>query len=189
MRRILDAQTDTAGLIIVALAGFGVALSTATIVHPGNQLSLGSVVLLCAILGPVGSVVGMYLGAEIFKRCGRPLGGKATSQELRSVIAWSALPIAGLLPTWISELLLIGRPLFTAGIQDWVGIPSLFNLSIGLTGLRMAGDLYGIVLFVACLAEAQRLSLPKALLNSLAGGLLVVPIQFALILSLQRLFA
>jgi signal peptidase I len=102
------------------------------------------IVIALAVACAIAGIVSLYIAAFVFSLCGRLLGGRASTADLRTVVAWGMIPsILGLViavalavvasvasrggepaPAWISSLLQATILIF--GISSVVGFAQMF---------------------------------------------------------------
>jgi hypothetical protein len=96
------------------LGGVIQTLNNASQRNTGDQLPLAAILGVALIAGPIGGLIGLYIGGALMALAGRLIGGKGTSAELRPALAWSQVPVLATIPIWILQLALIGHQMFTS---------------------------------------------------------------------------
>lgn len=114
IRHVVLFESEWWVLGLGAAAGTARALNRAAARDLGDRLSLEVIVAVCLILGPALQLISIYLGGGILRFCGGLFGGKATFAEVRSALAWGALPQAAMLLPWILVLGICGREMFVS---------------------------------------------------------------------------
>ncbi len=178
IRQILD--TDPKRMVLwLAIAGsFAAGLERASIQNLGDKLPIPAILILSALGGLVGGPLTLYLGGALLKWTGRWIGGQATAPEVRAALGWANVPLIWGLLLWIPEGALLGPELFTSQATRIIeGNPSLGIALMGLGVVEVVLGIWGFVVLLKCLAEAERFSAWKGLGNLLlAGGIVVVPL-------------
>jgi hypothetical protein len=159
------------------LAGFGQALDRAAMRSTGDTLSVPVIFLTCAIAGPIGGVLTLYLGGGLLKWTGTWLGGQASARHLRAALAWSSVPSVWALLLWKPELALFGQELFTSETPRIDASPMLSLALLGFFALELTVAIWTIIILLKCIGEAQKFSAWKALGNALlAAAAIVLPL-------------
>jgi len=131
----------------------------------GGSSFIGSSIV-AALLG----IASLYVGAFLLFLTGAWIKGKASALKLRAAIAWSGVPIVASLILFI--------PLFFAlnsGATGTIAISSFASLILGL---------WSAVLYFGMIAEVQKFSIGKAILNVLLMSIIVViPVLILAVLS------
>lgn len=187
LRQIVDADPRYALPFLIILAGLARGLSTSTSRHLGDTIALPTVLLLAAILGPLGWLVGVYGGGLIMGTIARLLRGEAEQEEVRATLAWSSVPHIALLPAWLLMLALLGPDLFTSDMPRleanlWLSLPLM---AFGILDIAMA--LWSMAILLLGLAEVNRFSFWRSLATWFLTLLLVaIPILCLLLASTAR---
>lgn len=131
------------------------------------------------IASPIIGVIWLYLMGEFFYLSGRLLRGTATRRQIRSIVAWSAVPFTITLAMWL--LLLFWSPEHVF-IQDSGPHSSIFvNL------ITLIAKVWSFVLLLQSLREIQHFSIGKSILNVL-GVWVFSTILFFFVFSALRQF-
>jgi hypothetical protein len=176
IRAILAHDATYLVLPIVALTGVSQALNRLADRNAGDRLSFTVILLLAFVAGPLGGILGLYLGAALVRLAGRWLGGNASAEQIRASLAWGSVPAlwGGLL--WIPAIALTGSALFSADMAQTVGhrvVRTVAALLIVQAGMTIWSFFTGL----HCLGETQGFSAWRALGNLvLAGAILIVPV-------------
>src|SRR6266571_1836476 len=122
----------------------------------------GTVVFFGALVG----ILYLYAFGLAFRWSGRLVGGRATSKELRAVVALSLVPIiAG---TVLVIMIDVGLRLSVGSHAQW----PILNMALLTTELALT--IWSLVLTVVMLAQVQRFGIWGAFFNFLLGYLLVM---------------
>jgi tetratricopeptide (TPR) repeat protein len=182
IRSIVDSDPKRHVLVLAMLGGFaetlGNALSNVGTQELGSILPLPIILLFCAIAGPIGGLISLYLSGFLLTIAGDWLGGRATSVEVRAAIAWSSVPRIWALILWVPSLALFGfeEDLFTSTTSATVD-PVLATIAISLAVVQLVIEIWALIVFLQCLGEVHRFSAWRALGASLLSGVMVaVPI-------------
>jgi hypothetical protein len=173
MRQIVDADADYLVTLLAMLAGFDQALGEATSENMGDTRSLPVIFLLCAILGPIGGLISLYIMGGLLRWTGSWLGGEASSQEVRAAIAWSSVPSIWAMLLWIPYLAIFREEMFTSAMPRIESSLLLLLLLLGFGLVEIVIGLWAFVILLKCLGEVHRFSAWRALGASVLGGLLI----------------
>jgi len=169
--------------ILAVLAGIGQALDRASSRNLGDALSLPVILIICAVAGPIGGFISLYVGGALLRWTGSWLGGQAYSEEVRAALAWSSVPTVFSQALWIPELILVGKEMFTSATPRTDANPLLAVFLLGVVGVQIVLGIWALVILLKCLGEVHRFSAWRALVALLAGGLILfVPIFLILVL-------
>jgi hypothetical protein len=181
LRRILETDPEHMVVFLVVLGGFVQALERASKKNLGDSLPVLAIIALCAILGPIYGALKLYINAPLLLWTGSWIRGQAALEDIRAAIAWASVPTICMLPLWVLELGFLGNELFTSKGIDAVTDPLLLVPLLALMVIHGTVYFWGWIIFLKCLAEAQRFSAWRALGNiALAGAIVIAP--FALLL-------
>ncbi len=115
----------------------------------------------------------LYLTGKIFK-------GEGTFSTIRAAYAWSCVPLAGNIPLWILLAALFGPQLFTSSLTSGaLTNQQVFVLFLCIIG-RLTFVIWSLVIFFNALAEVQRYSILKAILNTLCAALFLTAVYMIL---------
>ncbi len=172
MRRVLDGGGRSAWGLAVFL-GVSQALDQAARLDLGNRHGLPAILLGAAVGGAVAGPAFVLVAAPLLRWTGSWLGGRARAAEVRAALTWGQIPTVSAMPLWVPVLL-------AGGVQVFRSEPDVPDAAASMTilacGLAMAvAAVWGVVTSVACLAEAQRFSISRAL-ASLGLALFVLSI-------------
>ncbi len=171
IREIVFSNPTRSVLLLTALAGFSTALDNASIASMGDTLDLVMIFGIVAIVGPIGGIIGLYIGAALLRWMGMWIGGAASSMDIRAAMAWSNVPIIWALLLWIPKFFLFGRELFTSDTPKIDASERLIYSFLGFGVIEVLVSIWAFIIFLKCLGEVQGFSAWKALGNTLLAGL------------------
>jgi hypothetical protein len=164
IRAIVENNPGYRFFLLVALIGLSKALIRASSRDLGDRVAFPILLALCALLGPILTLIGFSLGAALLAPIGRWLGGVATAAEVRAALAWGSLPYTVVLILWIPLLILVGPELFTS-LKPRVFTDPITRFAVFL---MYVDDLimlvWGIVLTLNTLAEVFRMAVWRVIL-------------------------
>ena len=92
IRQIVATNPDRLVLLLAAVGGIAEAFANAESKSTGDKESLMSILLISLILGPIGGIVGLWVGGSLLHWTGGWIGGQAGSRRIRTALAWSQVP-------------------------------------------------------------------------------------------------
>jgi hypothetical protein len=167
MRKVLDTDPEYLVFMLGILLGVSDCIDRAYSKNSGDMFTIPAIFALCAIMGPIGGLTLLYGLSALLKWSGKLLGGHGSHSHIRAAFAWSSVPLIWGLLLWIPGLALFGEELFT---KETPRIDSSDILAVAYacwSGLQVVLFFWGFIVFLKCLAEAQRFSAWRALLNVL----------------------
>ncbi len=167
MRNILDTDPEYMVFMLGILLGIADSMDRTGLRNLGDMITVPTIFGLCFVMGPIGGLTLLYGLSALLKLTGKLLGGQGTYTQIRAAFAWSSVPLIWGLLLWIPGTVLFGEELFT---KETPRIDSSVILSIasGCFGvLQVVLFFWSFIVFLKCLAEAQRFSARRALLNVL----------------------
>ena len=118
---------------------------------------------ICATIGPISGLIGLYLYGWLFRMTGRWLGGNAYPIEVRAAIAWSAVPQIWGTILQALKLVLIVYVLYANAINYYISSSALLaTLGISLLVESIIG-IWSLVVLIKSLGEVHSFSAWKAL--------------------------
>ena len=174
-------------LLLSILYGFSAILGIAQRFKAGEKLDFMSIIIPAIILAPVWGYIIFSVSAWFVYITGKILKGKAKYRHIRAAIAWSNVPSIVSCILWGFLIFSFGGNLFgnfatketfTTG-QVW----SIFSVMF----VMLIVSIWSLVIYINALAEVQKISIMKAILNIIMAAVVVLIITFliALILNLK----
>jgi len=182
IQQIVDTNPEYLVLLLAAISGFSESLNRASTKSMGDKLEWPMIFLIAAIVGPLGGIIGLYIGSVLIRWTGGWIGGQASSQHIRAALAWSSVPAVWLLIIWIPELALFGQEMFTTEMPIVDASLSLTFILLGFSVIEIVISVWIIVVLLKCIGQVQGFSAWKALGNLFLSGLvIIVPIALIVI--------
>ncbi len=165
IRAILSYNKSYLLFLLYWIYGFPLLLQFAQNSSLGDRFSLGVIIASAAVGGIIIGFIGINLGSLLFYWTGRWIGGSGSFQDVRAAVAWASVPNVVGIAIWLTQMAMFGGRIF-----------SLMFFSMPLTGIQLAVTyvcsilsivtmIWGVVILLKALGEAQRFSAWKALLN------------------------
>lgn len=171
VQRIVESDARKGVIALAGLAGFHEALNRASMRSTADQVDMPVVLLVVAIAGPLVGIVSLYVGGALLHGTGKWLGGKASIENVRAALAWSAVPFILALLLWVPQSLLFGAELFRTETPRMDASPTL-ALAFGFLGITIW--IWYAVVFLKCLGQVQGFSAWKAMANAFLGGVIAL---------------
>ncbi len=183
MREILDRDPKHLFLTLCMLGGFEKLIWASFNTHFGDLSTVAFIFVNAAIFGPPLAIARVFLQSAFLTWTGRLIGGKGSHAEVRSAIVWSGIPEIATIIYWFLAVATFGSELFSSVTPVIDKSAYLTVQYFGLYAVIGIFTFWGIVLYLICLAEAQRFTVWKAFVNTvLAVGIVVLPVILILLL-------
>ncbi|MFO0013388.1 MAG: Yip1 family protein [Planctomycetota bacterium] len=190
VRRIVSVNPTLYVLPFVCLAGIGSALDRASLRNLGDQTSLPAILTIAVILGPLGGLLGWWIGSHLIRISGAWIGGIADSEAIRTALAWASLPNVLALFLWIPQLALFGSENFTTDTPQIDSQPGLLVALMVIGVLELTLGIWTLVLLCNMIAEVQNYrSAWKGLGNLILAGLLLFGAILGIVIPIALLSA
>ncbi len=138
-------------------------LNNATQRNAGDTLPLGAILGMALVLGPIGGLLSLYIGAFFVGLSCRWLGGRADSTEVRAALAWCSVPTLATIPIWLLQLGIFGREMFTTEMPSVAANPLLSILVLAIGIIEVVLGIWSFVILLKMLGEVEGFSAWKAL--------------------------
>ncbi len=175
-RALLDEAPTYSVLTLAILGGIPGGFAQAVKWNAGAFMSLPLVLLLSLLLGGLLGLLELYVLSWLIAYSGRWFGGQAGPLQMRTIVAWSNLPNALGLLSWLLMLLVLGPALFLPKDPQMMMQHTLSPLLTVASLAQITLAIWSLVLLVIGVGVAQGLKLGKTLLS-----LLVPTLAFAVI--------
>ncbi len=165
IRAILSYNKSYLLLLLYWIYGFPLLLQLSQNLSLGDQYSAGGILAVAAIGAMLIGFIGINLGSLLFYWTGRWIGGAGSFHDVRAAVAWSSIPnvVAGLI--WVIQALMFGSKIFSL---SFFSMP-MFGMQLSVTYICSVVSIivmvWGIVILLKAIGEAQKFSAWKALLN------------------------
>jgi hypothetical protein len=167
MRRILDTDPEYMVFMLGILLGVSDCIGRAYTRNSGDIFTVPAILGLCLVMGPIGGLTLLYGASALLKWTGKLLGGQGSLTHIRAAFAWSSVPLIWGLLLWIPGAALLGEELFTKETPRIDSSVILLIAGACWNGVLLLVFSWSFVVFLKCLAEAQRFSAWRALFNVL----------------------
>ncbi|PHQ34845.1 Yip1 family protein [Rhodopirellula bahusiensis] len=178
VRQIVSVDPTLHVLLLACLSGVGETLDRASMRNLGDVVSLPVIIAIACLLGPVGGIVGLWIGSWLIAFTGKWIGGTGTSETVRTAITWASVPTIVAMLLWIPQLLMMREELFTSETPRLEANPGLIVPVLALSLVEIVLAVWSFVLMCNTIAEVQSFgSAWRGFSNMLlAGAVVFVPI-------------
>jgi hypothetical protein len=187
-RFINNYKFDKHVTLLLFLAGITQAFDRATTKNMGDRFSLPGLIAFCIIIGGIFGWITYYIYAASISWTGKWFQGRADTQSVLRILAYSLFPSIFILILLIPQIAIYGNGLFQSDYD--ISNTGLIN-NVVYYGLILCGLAFGIwsfVLSVIGISEVQRFPIWKALFNLLLPALLLISIILVMVLPLFWVF-
>jgi hypothetical protein len=183
IRHIIERNPEKYIYLIAGLQGIQHAFDQAREYNMADQFSSPMIIVFLILFGPFFGWLGLLPGSYLLKLTGKLLGGKARVIEIRSAMAWAAVPM-------VFNLALIVVQLSVFGFDVFSEILDMQNLSIRqwffflpLLLIEITAGVWSLYLFFVTNSEVQGYSVTRAVVSAVLSLLLVsVPLVLVILL-------
>jgi hypothetical protein len=185
IRGIVDTNPNYLVIPLALANGILGALNNAAQRNAGDRLPDATILGLAFTLGPIGGLIGLYVGAWALGLSCRWLGGRVDSTAVRAAVAWSAVPTLATIPIWILQLAIFRHEMFTTEMPSVDANPSLFALVIATGCIEFVLAIWSFVILLKTVGEVQGFSAWRALGAVLLITLIVlIPIVILVVIAI-----
>ncbi|MEZ7171076.1 YIP1 family protein [Sporosarcina sp. OR05] len=160
-RYLYENKTVKFALIFAMISGVFNTLDQASGNDVGDSMSIGIILLLSLLLGPIGGLISLYVGGGVFHLLSKMFRGSGDFRATMMAITVSNVILIMLGVLWIPDLLIIGNGMFISNIEFSVLQAIWLIISLVITAVVAV---WSVVALVAALAELQELAIWKAVL-------------------------
>ena len=187
IQQIVDSDPEQSVLILAGIAGFVSTLDSVRDAGLGDGIPWFYIVLICALIGSLLGIAGLYVFSFLLHWTGKWLDGRASQPLIRAAGAWAQVPIIWGLLLWVPLIALFGQDLFRSGSFGLESNP-FFSYLVPITSIGIALGVWSLVLSLHCLAQVQGFSVWKALGNYvLVIAVVVIPVTIIFVIFLTML--
>ncbi|MFN3193778.1 MAG: Yip1 family protein [Aureliella sp.] len=184
VRQIISTNPSLHVILLACLGGVGQTLDRASTRNAGDQLSLGVILLLALVLGPIAGLFSVWIGSLLILLAGKMIGGKSNFQNITTAMAWASVPAVFALPLWIPQILMFGADMFTEATPTLDANPVLTVPFFGIAMAEIVLGVWAFVLLCNTIAEVQGFRSAWSGLGNilLAALILIVPLLAIVVL-------
>lgn len=178
IRSIVNYDPNYRLYILSAIYGFVSLIGSFQSFALGRAINFYYLLIIGLIIAPIWGYLIFSFASFFIHLTGKWLKGQAKYKEIRACIAWSNVPMIGNLILWIFLLIIFKSDIF----NDFPGsfeitIPQRSILFIVMLS-QLILSIWVIVLYINSLAEVQKFSVGKSVLNMILAVILFIGIFF-----------
>jgi hypothetical protein len=178
--RIVSENPNRSLWLLAGIYGFCSLMNLFQSMALGSAMGPLGLLILAIIVAPFYGYVSFSIWSWFVSWVGKWFRGQGSFQTVRSAYAWSTVPILINIPLWLLMVALFGHQLFM-NFPDAHLLPSsqvllLFIISIAKVVLAI----WSLVIYLNALAEVQKYSVLKAILNVVVAGVILAVIMFVI---------
>jgi hypothetical protein len=178
IREIIDSNPNYKLFVLCALYGFPMAMSFAQSFSLCTKFPTWSIVvaglILCTFLG----FIGISICSWLLHVTGKWIKGTGTFQAIRAAVAWSNVPNAVTSLTWFILLGFFGGQVFCRGFSETAFVGYHAGIVFLIFLIQSIVSIWGFIILLKTLGEAQGFSAWKALLNVAIPFVIVVALSW-----------
>jgi hypothetical protein len=178
--RIVAENPNRSLWLLAGIYGFCALMNLFQSMALGSALSTLGILILAIILAPFYGYISFSIWSWFVTWVGKWFKGHGSFTTIRSAYAWSCVPIVLNIPLWVLMVIIFGHQLFL-NFPDAHLLPSsqvllLFIILIAKVVLAI----WSLVIYLNALAEVQKYSVLRAILNVVVAGVILGVIIFIL---------
>ncbi|WP_316769881.1 Yip1 family protein [Pedobacter frigiditerrae] len=161
-------QYDKYMAILLVLAGIANAFQKISSIN----ISIVSIIIIYVIMGAIVGLIGNYIFAALISWTGDWIKGRASTKAILKVLAYSSIPLVFTPITVIARVVLRGNGDFNDDLDGYNSLTQFIDKGL----LLLSGVLatWAFVICVVGIAEVQKFSIGKAILNLILPFLLII---------------
>lgn len=179
LRYVLAHCPDKYVTVLLMLGGIARSIDRASRQNSGDHLSTFSILAMAVVLGGLVGWVFYHIYGWGMKVTGQWLGGRASAEEFRTVLAWALIPTVVSLVLTVPQAIIFGDDLFRSEPQDTSDFAENARLLFGIIEVILAG--WSLVILVCGVKLLQGFRTGRALSNILLPALVVVGVIILLV--------
>lgn len=177
IQKIIETDPEGLNIVLASLAGVSQVLARASGSGKGDHLSLPVILLIAALLGPIGGIITFYISSRLIHWTGKWIDGRSSATNIEAAIAWSYVPVIWSLLLWVPKIILFGEESFTSRTPMVSNNGVLHFAFLGFTVIDLVIGVWTLVIVVSVLSQVQKFSIWKAIANIILPFIVVgVPI-------------
>jgi hypothetical protein len=181
--RIVDENPKRDLWVLAWIYGFLALMNGSQSLVLGNQFQFVGIIVFSILIAPLWGMLVFAVWSFVVHLMGKLLKGKGSFSYVRAAFAWSCVPLTVNIALWILLLAVFGRTLFQTA-QPTTGPLVLLTLVLIAKVIIM---IWSLVIYINTLAEVQRFSIGRSILNILLAWIavaLVVAVFWVVLASL-----
>jgi len=174
VRKIVDFNPKFRFIALSFLHGLPMLLYMAQDMSLGDTIGWGAILIGAIILATFIGMLSITIGSSLFLWTGKWIGGQGTYYPIRAATSWSNVPNIVIILSWLALILFFKNSLFLANFQNAEFAGSGLALYFVVLLIQAVMSIWSFVILVKGLAEVQKFSAWKGLLNVLIPFFLIM---------------
>jgi len=181
IRHILETGPHKHYPMLIALGGVAQTFSVAATMGLGDKMSFMEIVIVSLLMGPISGWLTILIRGWLLTWVGGWLGGAAIRAQTRVSLAWSWAPMVYFSPLWGVKYILFKNETFMLHRPVLESIPVLKGMFGFIEFVDFAVYVWSLVVLIQMLAEINRFTSMRALMNVVLSSLLIgIPVLLLL---------
>ena len=176
IRQIVDYNSNFRLFFLSFFYGLVSLLSLSQSMSAGNVINVFLMFIICIIFAPLWGYLVFSFSSFFIYYTGKWLKGEAKYNEIRAAIAWSNVPMMGNLLLWIIMIGFFGSIVFKNFPADYPLLSSQTAVLFAILFLQLILSIWVLVLYINTLAEVQKFSIAKSIINIIIAVVIFIAI-------------
>ncbi|WP_144510397.1 YIP1 family protein [Bacillus sp. FJAT-22090] len=187
IRYVLENKDLKYSLMIAAIAGAASGISAFGELNKSLEIQWWLMLVLIVLIGPVFSLVGLYICAAIYTWVGKWFGGTGRYKEMLQAIGAAMITNIWMIPFWILSVIFVRNGLFTMDIIAGISIGTVVWFLVSSL-ITITFSIWMIVIQSKAIGEVHQFSSGKGfatlIIPSIIIGIIVFVITLIVIFSI-----
>lgn len=163
---------------LATIYGFCSMLNMFQSIAIGSVLGTFGILLLALVIAPFYGYITFSVWSFVVLWVGKLFKGQGSFKTVRAAYAWSCVPITLNIPLWLLMVFLFGHQLFLNFPEAHLLPSSQVFLLFAILIVKVVLAIWSLVIFLNALAEVQKISVFKAILNALIAAVILGIVLF-----------
>ncbi len=165
---------------LAAIYGFCSLMNMFQSMALGTALGTVGILILAIILSPFWGWINFTIWSWFVTWTGKWLKGQGHFRSIRCAYAWSCVPILLNIPLWLLMVVLFGHQLFLNFPNAHLLPNSQLMLLFAILVVKVVVAIWSLVIYLNALAEVQKYSILRAILNVVIAGVILGAVLFVI---------
>jgi hypothetical protein len=176
--RIVAANPNRSLWLLAGIYGFCSLANMFQSMTLGSVLTPFGVLLIAVIFAPIWGWINFTVWSWFVSWVGKWFKGHGSFQAIRAAYAWSTVPLIVNIPLWLLMAVLFGHQLFL-NFPDAHLMPNWQVMFVfGILVVKVVLAIWSLVIYLNALAEVQKFSILRSILNVVVAGFIVGVVFF-----------
>lgn len=176
--------------VLASIYGFSSLLNSFQSLALGGVVPTLGLVLFAIIISPFWGYLLFAAWGWLVSVVGKWFKGQGSFSAIRAAYAWSCVPLMVNVVIWLMLVILMGGQIFQNFIDGHLLSQTQIVVLFSLLIAKMAFVIWSIVLYLNALAEVQKFSILRAILNVVIAGVIafiVLAVLYSLLIGLTHM--